>query len=34
MAPPLNLLAREHFKTGDPGYVLGDSVRLGDASGS
>jgi hypothetical protein len=31
MAPPLNLLAREHFKTGDPGYVLGEGVRLGDA---
>jgi hypothetical protein len=30
MAPPLNLLAREDFRTGDPGYVLGEGVRLGD----
>jgi hypothetical protein len=30
MAEPLNLLAREDFKTGDPGYVLGEGVRLGD----
>jgi hypothetical protein len=30
MAQPLNLLAREDFKTGDPGFVLGDGVSLGD----
>jgi hypothetical protein len=30
MAQPLNLLAREHFKIGDPGYILGEGVRLGD----
>ena len=30
MGQPLNLLAREGFKAGDPGYVLGEGVRLGD----
>jgi hypothetical protein len=30
MVQPLNLLAREDFRTGDPGYVLGEGVRLGD----
>jgi hypothetical protein len=33
MAQPLNLLAREDFKTGDPGYVLGDGVRKLTGSG-
>ena len=27
MAEPLNLLARDPFKTGDPGYVIGGVVR-------
>jgi hypothetical protein len=30
MAHPLNLLARENFKQGEQGYVLGEGVRLGD----
>jgi hypothetical protein len=30
VVPPLNLLARDNFKTGDAGYVLGEGVRLGD----
>ena len=30
MVHPLNLLAREDFKTGDLGCVLGEGVRLGD----
>jgi hypothetical protein len=30
MAHPSNLLARENFKQGEEGYVLGEGVRLGD----
>jgi len=32
MVPPLNLIAREDFKQGDHGYVLGEGVRLGDGA--
>ena len=33
MAQPLNLLARENFKTGDHGYVIGGVVRKLTGSG-